>query len=391
MSKEKLKIVDDLVLYKDEILGHQKYFMFSEKKNKYFKITQQQYKLFQFLIPYFDGRFTEEQLTQQVKIDIGKEVNIHHTVNVIEKYGLWEKSMRDEISKIEMELYGYNVKNFQLGLIQKKYQLLFKTIYIFMFCLIIFFTAWNIIIFYKNGFMFESLNEIQKIDWNYVSIMEFIFILLLSYFSIFFHELGHFCAASYYDVEVKSVTFLLKFGLIPSFYVRYKNLYRIRSLTKIKILIFGVIMNILQIEVFSILYYYTSEWEYFILLIINVSAIASNLSPFSLSDGYHIATTLFSKEGLRWNIIMKMGLVLNGKKSIKMFFCKENVGYFIYAGISYMFMVRIFYTIIISTLQVLNFTFVGKEDIKIIAIVFISMSIGIYSAKFIKAIYNFKK
>ncbi len=391
MSKEKLKIVNDVVLYKDEIVGRHKYFMFSEKKNKYLKITHQQYKLFQFLVPYFNGKYTEEQLTEQVKIDIGKTVNIHNVVNIIEKYGLWEKSKRDEISKIELELYGYKVKKFYLESIQKKHQTCFRAIYISMFCLFIFLLVWNVLIFYKNGFLFSRFNRMQKVDWNYVSIMKFIFILLLSYFSILGHELGHFCASSYYNVKVKSVTFLLKFGLIPVFYVRYKDLYKTRSWTKIKILLAGVTMNIVQIEVFSILYYYTSDWEYFILLIINVSAVASNLSPLSLSDGYHIATTLFNMEGFRWNIIIKMGLVLNGKKPIKTLFCKENFGYLLYAGISYAFTIRVFYTIIISTLQVLNVAFVGRQDIKIIAIAFICISIGVYTGKFIKIIYKFKE
>ena len=39
-----LELVDDIVLAKDEIFGKKKYFLISEKRGKYLKLTEEQYE-----------------------------------------------------------------------------------------------------------------------------------------------------------------------------------------------------------------------------------------------------------------------------------------------------------------------------------------------------------
>jgi putative peptide zinc metalloprotease protein len=330
---EYLETVSDIRIYHDRFLKMDKFFLSSDSNEVYLKISREQYLYFKMLLPYLDGSKTKQDVERLIGEDYKVEIEIDHVVEILEKHGLMLNSVNEGRCKVELDLYSDKLKKIELKQINAKlikFDWLIKII--FMFTTIVIGTSVIWLIFDKNIPGQALLKE--KIDWKQVSFLQVGYIFLISILSIFIHELGHILCAVHFGVTVKSMNIVLKFGIIPAFYVRYKELYTVKTIVRIKVLLGGIYVNLFLASLFTILYSLTGKWMCMIVVLLNVYDIIGNLSPLTYSDGYHIFVAIFGKEGFRWSIVKKISMILRGKGIGRRVLKTENIKYLTYFLIS---------------------------------------------------------
>ena len=371
----KFAIEKDVILSQDCLFNNYKYFLVSDIKEKYLKLNKEQYICLKKLLPYLNGKMNLSQIEEKVKDDNVYNIDnpiilnsiIEKSIMFLKKNKLFAYQKKDQLKKVEYDLSGKKVKEIQLADFQRKHQKLLNIIFKMLMFLSVVFIAYSIYLLYlKKGLAYENYIKIKCFNWKNVYLWEYIFVVAFVGISIFFHELGHILMANYCNVKVKSLNILLRMGISPVFYVRYKNLYAIKSKKKIRIMLAGVYFNLFLSSVFWVILNFYPDWKFSLIMVVNFLCILNNLAPTGANDGYNIISTLLGIEGLRWKMLKDVGNIINyGMRvlNIKMLF---YLLYFIASyGITFWGLCKLIYT----TADFMNITIIRSKFIIILVVV----------------------
>ena len=137
--------------------------------------------------------------------------------------------------------------------------------------------------------------------------------LILRFFFIIFHEIGHIVYALSKGIEIDSINISLKMGFNLIFFVRYRSLFYANSKNKFYLMMSGVIVNLFLSILFFLL---NILFPHNILLLcsyINLIMVLSNLAPYNMNDGYFACLIIFNKSSIRLKVIKN--LFTKGKSS----------------------------------------------------------------------------
>lgn len=285
-----------------------------------------------------DGTKTKQEIETQVINQHGVTVRLDVVIDMLSEQGLFEDINVENFSKIEMDLYSDPVIRINL---EKVYSTIRKQDGIMMLCLMITFSVIAIAVglFVWNELINKQQFMLGEINWRQICPWQVVFVFLVSLISIVAHELGHLMMAAHYGVRTKSMNIILKFGVMPAFYVRYEGFYEAPIKKRIKVLFGGIYMNLFLLSLFGIFYFFTNSWFCMILCLLNLYDIIGNISPLSNTDGYYIFSFILGFEGFRWKIIRKVSSLLKGSAKWKDLFEADNIKYILYFFVSVCVMV----------------------------------------------------
>lgn len=334
-SSELPQIVDDLCVSKDEFGGKIKYFMASDKKSQFFKLTKVQYEFFSEFLPYALQGHEKEQLEQKCQ-DLSKGMLSLDTIyQMLKKYHLLEDKTGTMQTRVAIDYNSKKMLEIPLEKLNKKrriWQGCFRIVMLFSAFLIIF-TSFKIL-----GEFTQTVKLIKSIKFSLyeTDIWSFAALIIISLLAIILHEIGHLLIAQELGIEWKSISISLIWGLSPIFYIRYKNFCIHKSKDKIKVLLMGAFMNFIQILIYLQLCTAINSWVFMVGILINAGCILSCIMPLGTSDGYQILAILLGIEGARWKTLGMIGQIIKKPKNIKNIIkSREDLLFTVYILIAY--------------------------------------------------------
>lgn len=386
----KPKVVEDLILYEDKFLGKEKFFLITDERGKYIKLTKNQFEFYKLILPYLDGNFTVEEFQNILAEYSNNTIHADNILQVLYKNNLLEEKREDSKSKVELELSSQKVIEKSLKDFEEKHSKAISILDIFFRLAAVVIIIIALILVCFNGALIKEVYAQTKIfSWSNVKPFDFIFIALFSVLAIPIHELGHLLCAHRLGVKWKSFTFALRWGISPVYYIKYYQFYSNKSKVKIKILLSGIYMNFVQACLFFILLVFTYDWKMAVLAILNLGMVVSCIFPSGTSDGYHVMSMVLDLEGIRWKMIQSVSKVVkNPKEFFTLIKQREQVILFLYFGISYT-MGILGSIILLST--IIDYLHIFSAD-KFIAVIIVFVC-GIASLLFniIRFVSNLKK
>ncbi|MBN2100530.1 M50 family metallopeptidase [Candidatus Dojkabacteria bacterium] len=165
------------------------------------------------------------------------------------------------------------------------------------------------------AFLFAG-NKAYWINNDVGSIGNALTTIVLCFFSIFFHELGHALASMKYGLKPSSVGFSLFLGY-PIFYVNTTNAWSLPKKQRLVIDISGVLMDIIIAGIFGWLRFFTKSDLLAqisnLFIFINLVSIGINLIPFIEFDGYYILMDLIGETNLKEKGMLSIMQLLKGE------------------------------------------------------------------------------
>ncbi len=382
-----LQLVDDIVLFKDPGVFKKKYYLISNGRNVCLKLDEAKYTFFSKIIPYFNGNYSRDKIEKMTEVDFGEVFPISQLIDFFKKHKLFKEQEAEYKSKIEFEMSGKKIKEINLEKMCIKGKKFFDIIYrcTIIFSIITIITA-LFLLFSRFDVVFAIQNETKAFNWSSVKIYEYIFIIIGVIITLIFHEMGHIVSAIRSGVTVKSISFYMLFGIAPVFFVKYKNINLSPSLTRIKIMLSGIYINLFLVCFFFILLNFTSYWIFAVIMLINIGCIFSALSLMGTTDGYFALTTIFNIEGLRWNALKTISAILNKRESLLCVF--KDFKTFIFAGyivICYLtsfFMLNYYIKLVTKYIGLSNLLFVilNRTIIVLLVIIFVNSMIKFFKS-----------
>lgn len=300
---EKYELIPDLKFIQQEDLFKNSYYLLgSESLNSFLKMKPKTYEYTKEVIELFKQNKSKEEIDDAIsQMYPDKSINVEQLVTKLKEAGLikgYEKTFDDEMTALGLTLFK---KNFPQNsehltlLSQKLYAFLSKA-----FVWLPLIVTGSILIFLHRGDI-EGLQRSQTIG---SFLIDTITTILLTGLCFLFHELGHAISAINNKVKLKSFSFGLYLGIIPTFYFHYYNLKTASSKTKLKIVIAGIYVNSLLAGISYLLTFLPWNNPYIIqalssFAVLNLLMILGNLLPTRLSDGYYLLALLFNKFDMR--------------------------------------------------------------------------------------------
>lgn len=349
-------LVEDLILSNEKFLGKEKYFMLSESRQKYIKLTKAQYSFYSIIVPWLVEVTDEEEVNSKI-IDLtcGK-VQLEQIKDVFEKYNLRADSVSEIKGKVEVDLSSTKLREISLSEIQNKFTSILTSIWTVMRFMLTIMLLWIVGLFIFGYSTIEQLFQVETFQFNN-NLMQYNFIIIVggTILALFGHEIGHLLSANHNKIQWKSVNILLKWGVRLSCYIRYKNFYMYPSLVKIRVLLAGVYMNLFQACIWFLLFVYIKDFKLLVLTIMNLLCIINNVLPHGTSDGYHIFCILIGIEGIRWKMIKVISTIIKSPKQIGVILRKkDNILLFVYFLLSYTVSLSACYILLKNILEYIN-------------------------------------
>lgn len=114
------KCVSDLKIYQERFLGKDKFFMVSEQREKYLKLSRMQYEFYKQIMVFMDGKHTEQDLDEKLHVMTAGKMNAEQLINTMYRSNLLEKQYEEPNSKVELELSSTKVCEIPLKAFQEK-------------------------------------------------------------------------------------------------------------------------------------------------------------------------------------------------------------------------------------------------------------------------------
>lgn len=349
-------LVEDLILSNEKFLGKEKFFMLSESRQKYIKLTKAQYNFYSRVVPWLKAVTNEEEVNTQINDLTGGKLQLQQLKDVFEKYNLLFNTVEEVKGKVEVDLSSMKLKEISLSGIQNKFTKVFKYVWALMRTILYLMILWIAGLFiFRFSYIEQSLQvEPFRFDSN---LMQYNIIIIAggTILALLGHEIGHLLSANHNKIQWKSVNILLKWGVRLSCYIRYKNFYMYTSLVKIRVLLAGVYMNLFQACLWFLLFIYIRDFKFLVLTTMNLLCIVNNVLPHGTSDGYHIFCILIGIEGIRWKMIKVISTIIKSPRQLVVILRKkENILLFMYFILSYAISLFACYTLLKNLLDYLN-------------------------------------
>ncbi|RDY31929.1 M50 family metallopeptidase [Lachnotalea glycerini] len=352
-------IVDDIIITDDKFCGKYKYFMISESRGKYIKLRKSQYEFYKNLIPCFLETTDIEKLESAVQKYSQGKISLENISQTFQKHNLLRESVEERKGTVEVEFSSIKVCEIPLTQFQKEHKKLLRIMWNMM-CLIsaLSIVGCVVLLFLRHNGLLGMIESTQNNSWRDILNMNIPLLLLGMFWCIAGHEIGHLLTADHYEMEWKNINFALRWGISLVYYVKYKNFYAHPSKVKLKIILAGTAMNMIQACVYFSLYLIFPSVESVVLLTINLLSTLNNILPKGTSDGYHAFCILAGLEGIRWKMLKLISEIIKYPSNfIKLFRNRENILLLLYFGCSYFISLFSCYKLLISSnnyLSVLN-------------------------------------
>lgn len=381
--------VDDLCFSKDKFRGKEKFFMASDQRSEYLKISKNMYGLLTKLLPEIKDRNQQEAEMICLQLSDGT-INLKQVGDILAKYNLLEIPTKEVKSKVVFDLNSRKLIEVPLEQVQSKHLKLFNWLYClgkyFTYALLICAVA-NLIFNYSNFYEIFIINN--GFSWSNLRISSFLMIFMISILGLIIHEMGHLFMATHCDIKWKSITVALIWGVSPVFYIRYKNLCIYPTMIKIKVLFAGIYMNIVQAALFYLLFVYTRNWLMAIGIFINLMLALNCFLPSGANDGYSIITMFLGIEGMFWKAFSLLQQIVKSPRMIlKLLKNREGVISVAYIIVSYVLGVIGCVYLFQSVIQYLH---IFQIDIDVVTFLILSFFIAntlFYIYKLMKKIRN---
>ena len=346
-------VVDDIVVTEDYFMKKHKYFMVSDSRGKYIKLTPNQYNFYKTMIPWFLKTDDETKLKEVLSEYTNGAIAFEALKKSLQEHNLLREATAERKGTVEAEFTSNRLCEIPLDKFQKKYakglNMCWYLLVIVALLSVIAATAIGVrYVQVNHGFSFLR-NENTKLTWDNIENINLWIILIGGFLCIFGHEIGHLLSAVHYGIEWKTITIALRWGISLVYYVKYKNFYAHKSRNKLIVILSGVIMNLTMANLFFLLYVNSPHIEYAFIILINLLGMLNNLLPKGTSDGYHAFCTIIGIEGIRWKMLKNISNVMKNPGKISQY-CKqkESVVLFAYFIVSYGISLYGCYKIILS-------------------------------------------
>ncbi|MDR2043401.1 MAG: M50 family metallopeptidase [Clostridium sp.] len=301
--KDKYELISDVSFIQQEDLFQNSYYLLgSESLNSYIKMKYHTYEYAKALIELLRQNKDQKEIHEAIsQLYPDKAVDMNSFFEKLKQAGLikgFDKMLDDEMGTLGISVFerkfDADVK-FPSRFIRYLYSFFAKA-YIWLPVLAVMVLLTVVVL--KDGKNFQRNETVGNF------MMDTVVTLLLTGFCFLFHEFGHAVAAINHKVKIKTFSFGLYLGIIPTFYFSYYNLKIAPSKTKLKIVIAGVYVNL----ILSGLSYVLSAvpWNSAVIsqvlytfAVLNFVMLIGNLFPTRLSDGYYITSLLFNKFDIR--------------------------------------------------------------------------------------------
>lgn len=343
-------IVDDIIVTEDVFLKKKKYFLSSESRGKYIKLTEEQYYLFSKVVPIMLSCDDEEKIEEKFFLETGQKIETAKISQVLERHNLLNESHQERKGTVEAEFTSNKVCELKLDRFQERFRNVFSLLWWFLavtFILLLGAVAAGIYIRYTNG---KDLISLKQMDSLGIFLkMDPLILSIGLIMCIVGHEAGHLLTAHYAGIKWKSITIALKWGISAMYYVKYYNFYNNSSRKKLAVILSGASMNLYMSMILLLLDWYAPHTEFEVIMFVNLLGILKNLLPKGTSDGYHAFCIVAGIEGVRWKMLKSISLILNKPREIAVLLkSKENIILFMYFILSYSVSVIGFYKIIMN-------------------------------------------
>lgn len=349
-------IVNDIKVTEDVFMKKRKFFLMSDSRGKYMRLTEPQYRFFSAVIPLLLETDDEDELSRRLMEETDGNVGLEQIKTVFGKYNLLSASCEERKGTVEAEFTSNKVCEIPLGRIQRKAGKFFSFLFMMLtvsFVLLAVFTAAGVAVRAYSG---ERLIQLRELT-SYGMFLEMDLLIILPGLAmcIIGHELGHLLTAHKAGIEWKSITFALRWGISAVYYVKYRDFYNNSSRNKLAVILAGVTMNLLMSMIYIILDWYMPRTEFEILIFINLIGIFKNIMPSGTSDGYLACCIITGMEGIRWKMLKRISLILNNPREIMTVLRDRESRFLImYFAASYSVSIFGFYRIIRSMLGMLT-------------------------------------
>lgn len=287
------------------------------------------------LLELVDGKKNIQQLSYEIS-EIGKkEIKAGEIYEVLYNHLGKFQVIENTIHKVKpLSKPDYLKLSFQL-ISKEKLNGIIKPM-TFMFNKQFFYTTFTIMLL---AVLFIGYNNGWTKVYNLFSSNEFFFLLVISFSTVFFHELGHASACMKHGGNHGEIGFGF-YLLSPVLYADVSDIWKLAVDKRIIVNLAGIYMQVLIGFIFGCLYLYNGNYFY-LGLMTSVTGISLlyNLNPFLRSDGYWILSDLLRINNLRKksNDVSVQFLKNLPLKVFKNNFNKNEIYFLLYGLISNLF------------------------------------------------------
>ncbi len=274
--------------------------------DRFFEIGEDKKEIIKIIISLINGENTLEQIQKILLNEYRIKTDISFFLKKLSSIGLI-KGEEATVSINEIDAVGIKILNLKFKgmneIVRAFLSFLFRTGRLFYLLFVIFLIP-IIIIFWDN---INDKNVIDMIIKKRSIVAVGLTYYLISWFVLFVHELAHICAIAFCGLRLKQVSISLYMGLYPLYYSKAQGIYTLCAQKRLIIISAGLAANMTMaiIALLVIIFSPQSSFCFYLatlFLIKNIFMIISNISPFKLSDGYFIFSTILGIKNLRSNI-----------------------------------------------------------------------------------------
>jgi hypothetical protein len=260
-------------------------------------------KMVDYAVQLLDGERTCEEINQYLLENCSLRTNIEPLVKRFASIGLIENAQPSPDNS-EIDAVGIRILNIKFkgmnpyvrtvfsGLLKAGRFLLITLLILFIPLFLLLFDRFldrDIVGILING------NSLVKVGIYYI---------IVSWCVLFIHEIAHITAIAYNGLSLQQISVSLYMGLYPLYYSKARGIYRIPVRNRMQIIVSGLAANLFMFLgslLLLVLIPVRSEFYLWVMLIFidNFFMLTSNCSPFKLSDGYFIFSSLLGIYGIR--------------------------------------------------------------------------------------------
>lgn len=359
-------IVDDILISSERFLGKTKYFMLSEKREKYIKLTEEQYNVYSKVIPWLYEELPQEQVEWEITRLTNGSLTLEKLLNVFKAHNLSYELAEEVRGSVEVDFSSRKIVEVPLEKWQEKHHTLLKVAWYLMKMISVGAVLGAIyILIFQMDMVIAAFDHISHITFEEINSKKFLFIAIWGFLAVPGHEMGHILTADHYGMKLKSFNFSMRWGVNFLYYIKYYNFYGFRSLIKLRILFAGAYMNFIQGCICFLLFVLTKELQYVIVAVINLFSIINNILPKGSSDGYHMFCILTGMEGIRWKMIKIIATIMKEpRKILTTLKSAKNIALIIYFMSSYGLSLFACYSLLRSITK--YFGMIGNETVALL-------------------------
>lgn len=292
-------------------------FMDNEKKEKSYMLTTpvKKYKISQEckdIINAMDGKNTYEDISNILDMEVSINELVELYENLFNKMGIIKGSKYLSAKKKNFLFWRIELINSKKICRFKFTDKLFKKkIAISMCVLILMINLLGIIKFYDNDTIYDVVKLFKKGSTMIIP-------LLLTYLSIFIHELGHFFCSKYFGVTPGNIGFGIYFTS-PVLFVNLDEIWKLNKRERVFVNLAGLYFQYIYLSLISLISIIFDFKNVFILCLIFGICCLTNLIPFIKLDGYWVLADYFEIENLlKYSVNILLSKFRIKKESIKL-------------------------------------------------------------------------